>query len=270
MPQFYDMVSTSEEAPKNEQKGGTLRCQWKINFTFSFYSLASGTQMWSWPSPSSTSPSRVDLRHSSRARASHLPSVVPISSPLPRRPPSPPSTSPGDFRRISWRKRPVFWQVVSPGSSSQTLCLRPPLSYAVRWALVPSKHDNPGSCRWAACWVPSSWRRAQAGFERPCTLALLPWASPFPPCLPQVYSTNELRQSGWGKSFLFRLLVVGWASGFDRKSRRRCLSWSKLWLAHLSTHRSANHFRANIFKSSSQLGLCSSLGLGASVSSISA
>ena len=27
MPQFYDMVSTSEEAAKNEQKDGTPRCQ---------------------------------------------------------------------------------------------------------------------------------------------------------------------------------------------------------------------------------------------------
>ena len=32
-------------------------------------------------------------------------------------------------------------------------------------------------------------------------MALLPWASPFPPCLPQVYSTNELCQSGWENNF---------------------------------------------------------------------
>ena len=105
-------------------------------FAFAGYSLASGTQTWFWCSPSSTSLSPVDLRRSSRARVSPLPSAVPISSPPPRRPPSPPSTSPGDFCRISWLKRPVFWQGASPGSSSQTLSPRPQLSSVARWIWI--------------------------------------------------------------------------------------------------------------------------------------
>ena len=55
----------------------------------------------------------------------------------------------------------------------------------------PSFNDDPGSSfRLAACSAPSSWRSAQAGFEKPSTLELLPWASLFPQCLPQVYSTT--------------------------------------------------------------------------------
>ena len=38
MPQFYDIVSTSEEAPKNDQKGSNLRC-YSISFTPFVYNV---------------------------------------------------------------------------------------------------------------------------------------------------------------------------------------------------------------------------------------